>query len=89
MHYCLNLNLAQSFSCSHFWLVLFPLAVFLVGHEDTYGEVSALRPVLVLHQDAVLAGVSRVDAGDGETGKLARLKLENVVIVGNHLALVL
>ncbi len=71
------------------WLVLFFLAGFLVWDEDTYGEVAALRTVLVLYQDAVLAGVRRIDAGDGETGKLAGLKLENEVIVGNHLALVL
>lgn len=62
---------------------------FLVWDEHTYGEVAALRAVLVLYQDAVLAGVSRIDAGDGETGKLAGLKLQNVVIVGNHLTLIL
>lgn len=45
--------------------------MFLIWDEDTYGEIAALRTVLVLYQDAVLAGVSRIDAGDGETGKLA------------------
>ena len=41
-----------------------PLLFFLAGRlfrvEDTYGEVPALRAVLVLHQDAVPAGVRRV-----------------------------
>lgn len=50
---------------------LFFLAGRLFRDEDTYGEVPALRAVLVLHQDAVLARVRDVDAGDGEAGELA------------------
>lgn len=63
--------------------------LFTVGDEDTYGEVSALRAVLVLHQDAVLARVRRVHRGDGEAGELARLKLQDVVVVRHQLPLVL
>lgn len=36
---------------------LFFLAARRIWDEDTYGEVPALRAVLVLHQDAVLATV--------------------------------
>lgn len=60
-----------------------------IWEEDTYGEVPTLRAILVLHQDAVFAGVSRVDLGDGEAGELARLELEDVVVVRHHLAVVL
>lgn len=70
-----------------------PLLFFLAGclfrDEDTYGEVPALRAVLVLHQDAVLASVRRVHAGDEEAGKLARLELEDAVVVGSDLLFVL
>ena len=60
-----------------------------VRDEHTYGEFSTLCAVLVLHQDAVLAGISRVHLGDCKTGKLARLELEDVVVVRHHLPLVL
>lgn len=69
--------------------LLFFLASHLLWDEDTYGEVSALGAVLVLHQDAVLAGVGRVDASDGEAGELARLELEDAVLVGCDLLVVL
>lgn len=69
--------------------LLFFLASHLLGDEDTYGEVPALGAVLVLHQDAVLAGVGRVDAGDSEAGELARLELEDAVVVGRDLLVVL
>lgn len=68
---------------------LFFLAGLLVRDEDTYGEVPALRAILVLHQDAVLAAVRRVDAGDEEVGELARLELEDDVPVRCDLLVVL
>lgn len=68
---------------------LFFLAIRLVRDEDTYGEVPALRAVLVLHQDAVLAAVRRVHAGDEEVGELARLELEDDVPVRCDLLVVL
>lgn len=68
---------------------LFFLAARLIRDEDTYGEVRALCAVLVLHQDAVLARVRRVYAGDGESGELARLELEDAVVVGRDLSVVL
>lgn len=76
-----------------FTIRLGPLLLFLAARlfrdEDTYGEVSALCAVLVLHQDAVLARVWRVHGGDGEAGELARLKLEDAVLVGRDLPVVL
>lgn len=68
---------------------LFFLAARLIRDEDTYGEVPTLRAVLVLHQDAVLATVRRVDAGDEEVGELARLELEDDVSVRRDLFVVL
>lgn len=68
---------------------LFFLAARLIWDEDTYGEVPALRPVLVLHQDAVLATVWRVHASDEEVGELARLKLEDDVAIRRDLFVVL
>lgn len=68
---------------------LFFLAARLVRDEDTYGEVPALCAVLVLHQDAVLAAVRRVHAGDEEVGELARLELEDDVPVRRDLLVVL
>lgn len=69
--------------------LLFFLAACLFGVERTYGEVSALCAVLVLHQDAVLARVRRVYGRDGEAGELARLKLQDAVLVGRDLPVVL
>lgn len=74
---------------TRFGPLLFFLASRLFRDEDTYSEVRALCAVLVLHQDAVLAGVRRVYAGDGETGKLARRKLEDAVGVRRDLLIVL
>lgn len=74
---------------TRFGQLLFFLASRLFRDEDTYSEVPALCAVLVLHQDAVLAGVRRVHAGDGEAGKLARLKFEDAVGVGCDLLVVL
>lgn len=68
---------------------LFFLAARLVRDEDTYGEVPALRAVLVLHQDAVPATVGRVHASDEEVGELARLELEDDVPVCCDLFVVL
>lgn len=83
-------------STHHFYIfttrfgpLLFFLAARLFGDEDTYGEVPALRAVLVLHQDAVLARVWRVHPGDGETGELARLELQDAVLVRCDLPVVL
>lgn len=75
------------FWCSH--LFLLSLAVLLIRDEDTYGEVAALRAILVFDQDAVFARVAGVNGGDGEAGKLARLKLQDVMIIRHHLSLVL
>lgn len=84
------------FSFSHLYIfttrcraLLLLLAARLFGHEDTYSEVPALRAVLVLHQDAVLAGVHRVHGGDGEAGELARGDAEDAVVVGGDLPVVL
>lgn len=74
---------------TRFGPLLFFLAARLFRHEDTYGEVPAFRAILVLHQDAVLARVRCVHGGDGEAGKLARLKLEDAVIIGCDLPVVL
>lgn len=74
---------------TRFGPLLFFLAARLIGDEDTYGEVPALCAVLVLHQDAVLARVRRVHTGDGEAGKLARLELEDAVVVRRDLPVVL
>lgn len=74
---------------TRFGPLLFFLAARLVRDEDTYGEVPALRAVLVLHQDAVLASVWRVHGRDGEAGKLARRKLQNAVIIRDELLVVL
>lgn len=69
--------------------LLFFLAACLFGDEHTYGEVSALCAVLVLHQDAVLARVRRVHARDGKAGELARFELQDAVLVGRDLPVVL
>lgn len=74
---------------TRFGPLLFFLAAHVLWDEDTYGEVPALCAVLVLHQDAVLAGIRCVHAGDGEAGKLARLKLEDAVVVRCDLPVVL
>lgn len=68
---------------------LFFLAARPIWDEDTYGEVPALCAVLVLHQDAVLAAVRSVHAGDEEVGELARLELEDDVPVRRDLLVVL
>lgn len=74
---------------TRFGPLLFFLAGRLVWDEDTYGEVPALCAVLVLHMDAVLATVRRVHAGNGEAGEFARCELEDAVVVGRDLPVVL
>lgn len=61
----------------------------VIRDEDTYGEVAALCAILVLHQDAIFSRVTCVHGGDGEARKLARLELEDIVVVRHHLSLVL
>ena len=74
---------------TRFGPLLFILAGRLVRDEDTYGEVPALCAVLVLHQDAVFAGVRRVHGRDGEAGELAGHELQDAVVVGRELPVVL
>lgn len=90
LNFCTYLLVCVFFYCNPGFVgcCLLFLDRHLVRHEDTYGEVAALCAVLVLHQDAVFSRVTCVHGGNGEVGKLARLELEDIVVVGHHLSFV-
>lgn len=79
---------AGSFCCMSLSLLLL-LALLLLGVVHADGERAGLRPVLVLDQEGVLAGVGLGDGGDGDAGELAVLVRELVVVIAQQLLLVL
>lgn len=68
-------------------LLLLALLFLWVVHADS--KRAGLRPVLVLDQEGILAGVSLSDGGDGDAGKLAMLIRELVVLIAHQLLVVL
>lgn len=69
--------------------LLLLLALFFLGVVHADGKRAGLRPVLVLDQEGVLAGVSLGDGGDGDAGELAVLVRELVAVVAQQLLVVL
>lgn len=68
-------------------LLFLALLLLRVVHAD--GERASLRAILVLDQEGVLAGVSLANGGDGDTGELAVLIGELVVVIGHQFLVVL